>query len=194
MRSVHWPVEYQGIDLQEKVRGRERDLDFVVEILSPILEHYQAVSDVPIPALYDRLAIQFPQAKFLFFYRNPFDWIPSVRWNQRNNREFRPYVRAVYWKYFDWHPPAITYLSDVQLLWMYTRHMADVIAYFQKTGPDRLGIFDLNASNNTEKISGFLGVKPRVKFPHVGQRPRDDVWQSIGAQRLAREWKPAPER
>ena len=142
--------------------------------LLPILNHYQAVSDVPIPAIYDRLAIKFPQAKFLFLYRNPFDWVPSVRWNQRNNREFRPYVRAVYWKYFEWCPPAIADLSDVQLLWMYSRHMSDVIAYFQETGPDRLGIFDLDAPDNTEKISSFVGMEPRVQFPHVGQRPRGD--------------------
>jgi len=174
IRSVHWPNELLGVDFQERVRGHERDLDFIVEVLLPILNHYQAVSDVPIPALYDRLAIKFPQAKFLFLYRNPFDWVPSVRWNQRNNPEFRPYVRAVYWRYFEWCPPAIADLSDIQLLWMYSRHMSDVIAYFQENGPDRLGIFDLDAPDNTEKISSFVGIEPRVQFPHVGRRPRGD--------------------
>ncbi len=65
------------------VRGRETDLAHVTDVLAPVIDSYQAVADVPIPALYRALLARYPEAKFLLLHRDASDWVQSVRWKLR---------------------------------------------------------------------------------------------------------------
>ncbi|MGH7339429.1 MAG: sulfotransferase, partial [Candidatus Rokuibacteriota bacterium] len=116
VRTRHWPVDHDGADLQAKVLGHETDLEHVTSVLGPVLDRYDAVADVPIPVLYRQLLARYPEAKFLLLYRHAFDWLRSVRWKLRRG-DFRPYVRTVYWTYFDHRPARVAELSDADLLW-----------------------------------------------------------------------------
>jgi Sulfotransferase domain len=78
-RTCHWPAHYNQIDYQSRVADLEDQPDRVVDILRPMLEVFDAFSDVPIPAIYPTLDKTYPGSKFIAAYRNPFDWYRSVR-------------------------------------------------------------------------------------------------------------------
>ena len=172
-RARHWPTEHNGLNLENKVIGRETDLGHVIDVLGPVLEDFQAIADVPIPVLYRELFTRYPDAQFVFVYRNAFDWVRSIRAHYNKVGEdcnFRPYVRVVYWQYFHWRPRRLAELTDAQLLWMYSQHMADVIDFFRRTAPSNLGVFDLYAADTGEKIAAFVGLQSHVPFPHLNRR------------------------
>jgi Sulfotransferase domain len=175
IRTRHWPVEHGGVDLQEMIRGRETDAAYVTTVLEPVIESYDAVADVPIPVLYRELFARYPEAKFLLLYRDPFDWIQSVRWKLRRG-DFQPYVRVQYWTYFPRHPERIGDLTDEELVWMHGQHRNEVLAYFGRVAPDQLGVFDLDASDTSQRVASFLGVESARPFPHhhSRRRGRDD--------------------
>jgi hypothetical protein len=173
LRARHWPIEHNGMNLEDKVIGREADLAYVIDVLSPVLEDFQAVADVPMPVLYRELFTRYPHARFIFAYRNAFDWVRSIRahYNKAGkDRNFRPYARVVYWKYFHWRPQRLDELTDAQLMWMYSQHTADVIDFFIETAPANLGVFDLCAADVGEKIAVFVGIQSPVPFPHFNRQ------------------------
>lgn len=172
IRTRHWAVEHDGVNLEEMVRGRETDLGFVADVLAPVIESYQAVADVPIPALYRELFARYPDARFLLLHREPSDWLRSVRWKLRR-ADFRPYVRTVYWQYFDWRPERIGDITDEQLIWMHGKHLADVRGFFDRVAPDKLGDFDLYAPDTGERMAAFLGLESARALPHLFPRRRD---------------------
>lgn len=178
IRTRHWAIEHDGVNLEEMVRGRETDLAYVADVLAPVIDSYQAVADVPVPALYRELFARYEDAKFLLVYRDPVDWVGSVRWKLRRG-DFRPYVRTLYWKYFDWKPERIADLTDEQLIGMHDQHRSDVEAFFRDVAPDRLGVFDLYAPDTNERIAAFLGVESTLAFPHV-----------LSARRFAEDTRP----
>jgi hypothetical protein len=163
-------VDHDGVDLQAKVLGHETDLEHVTRVLAPILDCYDAVADVPMPVLYRQLLARYPEAKFLLLHRHAFEWLRSVRWKLRLG-EFQPYVRTVYWTYFDRRPRRVEELSDADLLWMHGQHLADVLAFFRRAGPGRLGVFDLHARDTGPRIAAFLGIESQQPFPHLFPRP-----------------------
>jgi hypothetical protein len=170
VRTRHWPIEHEGVNLQDQIVGRETDLEHVAAALAPVLDSYDAVADVPIPVLYRQLLARYPEAKFLLLYRHAFDWLRSVRWKLRQ-RDFAPYVRTVYWTYFDRRPARIDELSDADLLWLHGRHLADVIEFFGQAGPEQLGVFDLYAPDSGPRLAAFLGIESRRPLPHLFPRP-----------------------
>lgn len=172
-RARHWPIEHNGTNLEDKVIGHEDDLAYVTDVLSPVLEDFEAIADVPIPVLYKELFTRYPHAQFILVYRNAFDWVRSIRahYNKADvDCNFRPYVRVVYWKYFHWRPRRLDELTDASLIWMYSQHMADVIDFFIRTAPANLGVFDLCAADTGEKIAAFLDLQSHVPFPHFNRR------------------------
>jgi len=172
IRTRHWPVDHDGVDLQEMVRDRETDLAHVTNVLAPVIDSYQAVADVPIPALYRELFARYPDAKFLLLHRDAGDWVQSVRWKLRRG-VFQPYVRTLYWTYFPSRPQRIQELSDAELVWMHGQHMAEVTAFFSQVAPDQLGVFDLYAPDTGPRLAAFLGARSTRLFPRVLPRRRD---------------------
>lgn len=59
----HWINSFSKLDLQRQVEGREEDLLYVFKVLEPAIEHYDALSDVPIPALYGELYDHYPDGE-----------------------------------------------------------------------------------------------------------------------------------
>lgn len=162
----HWPTEHDGVNLEDKIAGRETDHHYVIDVLSPVLESFRAVADVPIPVLYRELFTRYPQAQFILVYRSAFDWVRSIRAHHTHVGDFRPFARVMYWEYFDWRPRSLNDLSDAELIWMHGQHTADVIAFFMREAPANLGVFDLYESDIGAKIAAFLGIKSDLTFPH----------------------------
>ena len=170
--TIHWPTKHGGINLEDKVAGRESDRSHVTDALSPVLHEFEAVADVPCPVLYKELLIRYPHARFILVYRSAFDWVRSNRAHHlRFGTDLTPYERVVYWYYFDWRPMSLDELTDNQLIWMHAQHAADVIAFFQREASANLGVFDLYDRDVGPKIAKFLGVQTEIAFPHYNAGP-----------------------
>jgi hypothetical protein len=111
---IHWPHTFQEMDLQSRIEGRETDLEFIADTLAPVFDHYDVVSDVPVPVLYRQLAQRYPSAKFVLVERDPQAWAESVL-KHMERRTLRPYARTQYWHYFPDRPTAAGELSIEQL-------------------------------------------------------------------------------
>jgi hypothetical protein len=165
--AKHWPVDHDGVNLEEKIVGHETDAGFIMKVLAPVTERFDAVADVPIPVLYRELLSKYPDARFIYLYRSPFDWARSVRSHYaqaHKEPEFRPFVRALYWTYFDWRPRRIDDLTDAQLIWMHCQHTANVVSFFAEAAPSQLGCFDLTDKDCGAKLAAFVGCTTPVTF------------------------------
>jgi len=49
--AIHWPVFFEGVNYQSLVEGVETSPGAITDALAPILEAFEAVSDVPLPAI-----------------------------------------------------------------------------------------------------------------------------------------------
>lgn len=154
---LQYPVRHRGVHLESRILGREHDLEFIVEVLSPALDSYDAVTDVPMPVLYRQLLLRYPEAKFIFMVRDPFDWLRSVR-RHIGKRALLPYERVQYWRYLDERPMRLADVEDRQLLRMHAQHMVDVIDFFQRMAPRSLGVFELRPESG-RAICAFLGLE-----------------------------------
>jgi hypothetical protein len=167
--GIHFPATHNGADLQQLVVGREAEPEFVAEVLSPVLEAYDSVADVPIPTLYPHLHERYPDAKYLLLHRNPSDWVRSVR-SHTGRRPLRPFERVQYWHYFPGRPQSTNELSDQQLVGMCRRHVVEVIEFFNTRAPDRLGVFDLHSPQIGGEIARFVGSSARPEFPVINDK------------------------
>lgn len=162
---LQYPVKYGGVDLESQLVGREQDLGFVTDLLSPALESYDSVTDVPVPVLYRQLLHRYPDAKFILLLRDPFDWVRSVR-RHIGRRKLLPCERVQYWHYLKWRPKTLSEVADKQLLCMHAQHTAEVIDFFEHTSVDSLGVFELRPESG-KAIAAFLNIDAGAALPLV---------------------------
>jgi hypothetical protein len=162
---LQYPVKYGGVDLESQLAGREQDLSFITDLISPALDSYDSVTDVPIPVLYRQLYHRYPAAKFILLLRDPFDWVRSVR-RHLGRRMLWPCERVQYWHYLTWRPKALAGVADKQLLRMHAQHTADVIDFFERTSADSLGVFELRPESG-QAIAAFLNLDAGAELPLV---------------------------
>ena len=134
-------------------------------MLSPALESYDSVTDVPVPVLYRELYHRYPTAKFILLLRDPFDWVRSVR-RHIGTRALLPCERVQYWQYLTWRPKTLSGVADKQLLRMNAQHTADVIDFFERTSADSLGVFELRPESG-QAIAAFLNIDAGAVLPLV---------------------------
>ncbi|ACA18356.1 conserved hypothetical protein [Methylobacterium sp. 4-46] len=167
LKSIHWPKFYDGIDLEEEIRGREADRWHVSYSLNKVLYEHDAVSDVPICGIYDVLARRFPSSQFIVLHRPAEDWIRSVR-RHIGRRDFDPYEKVVYTRYLHDLPQKISDVSDGSLKAVMEQHAAEVYDFFRGTG--QLLMTDLGSPSVGRDICEFLGRVP-IPFMKVDYQP-----------------------
>jgi hypothetical protein len=165
--TCHWPSVVDGVNYESLVEGYEDQPSRIVEILRPVFEKFDAFSDVPIPAIYKELDRVYPNSKFIAIYRNPFDWVRSVKAHV-NKRPLHPFERAQYWQYLLEQPKYIHDVSLNRLLEMYMRHHSELLSYFNGRSQDFI-LVDLSAPYCGEIVSSFLGTVPE-QFPRVVEK------------------------
>jgi len=163
VRSVHWPVLCNGVNYEDPVAGRETDRPYVAATLAPLITEITAVSDVPVPALYDLLDAAYPNSGFILIFRNPFDWVRSVR-SHVGSRDLHPFERVQYWRYLAGQPPSLREVADTTLYTMFLTHYRDVLSFFRHR--DNLLFLDLQEPNLGEKVCDFLDL-PTTDLRHV---------------------------
>jgi hypothetical protein len=157
LSSIHWPGIVGGVDYEQQVAGSEDELEFVADTLAPVIDQVTAVSDVPLAALYDRLEHAYPDSAFILIYRNPFEWLKSVR-NHIGDRDLSVFEKAQYWRYLAGRPVSLRGVEDSELCLAYLSHCRDVMAFFLKRC--NLVAVDLQDPEAGERICRFLGVPP----------------------------------
>ncbi len=155
--SIHWPAQVNGIDYQAKAAGREDDLEFVADILSPVFQEFIAVGDAPIPALYRPLSAAYPKSRFFVFHRPSDALVRSVR-RHVGSRPFEPFERVMYWSYFAQRPPALSETSDVELGRFHQFHHDSITTYFRSNA--RFLMLSLQETGLGPRLCEFCGLPP----------------------------------
>jgi nucleoside-diphosphate-sugar epimerase len=164
--SIHWPGKIKGIDYQDRITGYENDLAHVTATLAPVINMVTAVGDVPIAALYDHLDYAYPDSAFIMVFRNPFDWVRSVR-RHIGARQFNAFERVQYWRYLPDRPSSLHAIEDSLLYCAYLTHHRDVLTYFSEH--HNFLFVDLHNPEVGQHICSFLGLPP-ISLRHIDFR------------------------
>ena len=150
---------------------------------SSTLEKFYALSDLPIPLLYQELDRGYPGSKFILTIRDEGKWLSSVEklWDYR----FNP-TRWI-WEVFPFshHIHTVLYgrrTFDREIfLARYRRHNSDVREYFRDR-PEDLLVMDMDAGAGWEELCGFLKVSvPAVGYPRGNPTHPTGPTQPTGA-------------
>jgi tetratricopeptide (TPR) repeat protein len=184
-KTMHLPKFFQGQNVMEKIRGRENSPNAIIEVLKPVIESHDSLSDVPMPTLYRQLAEEWPESLFVLVNRDPEAWARSARALLRK-RKLSPFNRVQYEHYFERRVTRIDNISLLSLMGMHVKHDADVRRFFhrERREPERLCVIDAGEEQIGERISRFLGHTPRP-LPHItdnpDKTPKDSVHEWLRA-------------
>ena len=169
-RSVHWPHRLGGVCFEALCIPHLQDRGRVVDTLAPVIEHFDAFSDVPFPALYRELDARYAGSRFILVRRDLERWWDSLVRHWRLDRYcLRPLHPYEYLQYSNYTTTELRYatIADKELfLRLHAQHLEAVTDYFSG-GDDRLVSVDLEDPGIAAKLSAFLGVSSEVPFPRV---------------------------
>lgn len=155
--SAHWKSAHWAKDIWLEMMASGR---------SVTLERSYALSDMPLPLLYDRLDRAYPGSKFILTTRNEEGWLNSVRnhWNPEHN-PFRsawdtdPFTHRLHREIYG----RKSFDAEVFVA-RYRRHNAEVKQYF-KERPNDLLVLDLDQNIGWDDLCGFL-KRPAPSTPY----------------------------
>lgn len=174
--TVHYPKFHGGRNLHDAVKGMEQDPDRVVETMAPVIDQFDAVSDVPFPTLYRQLNERWPGSRFILAYRDPDGWVAGVRTMLRD-RKLSPFVRIQYAPYIGPNHDTILDVEDADLYSMYFEHLDQVHRYFHEElgEPEKLCTICVRDPEPGETICRFLGHEP-LSLPRIsGKDPAGEL-------------------
>lgn len=144
------------------------------------------------PGVYQQLFEIFPKSKFIIFTREPEEWFRSLQSHSKGVSPGYTDVHAkVYGRDIDYEALKIKHGGALDPLHKngldltnyaahyidhYKRHIADVLAFFNKNGPDRLFVAKLNDPQKFRAMARFLGY-PDHNYPEI----RSSAIMSLGA-------------
>lgn len=158
---AHWFGQISGA-----VINNEENLEYIMDLVIPLLDKCDVAADLPIPSIYKQLAKKYPDAKFLLIKRHPQDWANSIleRYKIKKKQEVEPLACTLYWQYLDKRPTKTSELTFDDLAAIYSEHCQSVEEYFRGAG--RLGVFSVDDPKISERLSHFLGLESKIEFPH----------------------------
>ena len=165
--SFHWETGDKARDIWDEMNEYGK---------SWTLERHYALSDNPIPLLYQKLDLAYPGSKFILTVRDEDDWLQSVErlWDRNYNPsrwewDVWPFSnrihRAIYGR-TDFDPE--TFLAR------YRQHTVDVIEYFcDADRPSDLLIMRTDKGDGWPELCNFLDVPiPSVPYPYANGRAK----------------------
>ena len=155
------------------MRGKENDRSYVIQALQPLVEEYDAFSDVPFPGLYRELAEGWPDSRFILVSRDPWSWARSVR-SHVKERPLSPFLRIQYEAYCKRKIRRVSDISMGELADIHERHRERVVEYFEKELGEPERLCDVGTENGEvgERICGFLGAAEKP-IPWLSGRSSD---------------------
>ena len=160
-RSIHFPRD--ELTVSELEAGNYR---------LTLLNEYDALSDVPIPAIFAQLDHFWPDSKFVLTVRNLDSWLDSCANAPFNAPESIPKKDHFRYFYRSLLYGCISFNRE-RFAWVYQNHIRTVTEYFAEEKTSQLLIMDLAAGDGWDELCRFLNVeKPQCEFPH--SNPRQD--------------------
>ena len=151
--SAHWASPHWSKYIWDEMHehGRSRTLEM----------HY-ALSDLPIPLLYQKLGIAYPGSKFVLTIRDEDEWIASIKthWHLRKSWDNDVFSNIAHYELY-----GTTEFDEAVFRARYRRHNDDVRSYFAAR-PNALLVLDLSQAKMRD-LCRFLDV-PVIAgtFPH----------------------------
>lgn len=145
-----------------------------------LLSEYDALSDVPIPAIFAQLDQFWPDSKFVLTVRNLESWLDSCANAPFNAPDSIPKKDHFRYFYRSLLYGCISFNRE-RFSWVHQNHIKVVKDYFVEEKASQLLIMDLAAGDGWNKLCPFLGKEiPDVEFPHSNPRQNpDEVYQPI---------------
>jgi len=175
--SLHAALEILGFDSFHWGRGEAPRIWNEMNSFgrSNTLEQWYALSDNPIPVIYQKLDRAYPGSKFILTVRDEQDWLKSVErlWDPKYNAtrwvwDTYPFTNRIHTAMYgrkDFDAP--TFLAR------YRRHNAEVAEYFKARPGDLLTLDMDELDDQWPVLCGFLRVPvPDAPYP-IANRTRD---------------------
>jgi hypothetical protein len=156
--SWHWSSAHVAKSIWQQMNTGGR---------SESLEAYEALTDLPIPLLYEKLDKAYPGSKFILTLRSEGNWLESVR--RHFLPEYNPWRSGWDEDPFSNRVHYLTYgrtdFDPEVFLSRYREHNAAVQEYF-RWRPESLLILHLDRGDGWGKLCPFLGLPaPKAPFP-----------------------------
>jgi hypothetical protein len=160
LRAIHYPQDERTF--RELRAGRYR---------LPLLEEYDAVSDIPVAPFYAQFDAEYPGSKFILTVREREAWLRSCEQHWRLMEEWLPnfpeFARVHEFA------SACAYgsvgFSRARFAFAYDAHLRNVAEYFRGRESDLL-VLDVCAGEGWEKLCPFLGLEaPDAPFPRANE-------------------------
>lgn len=176
--SIHFPHDNKTI--QEIESGNYK--------LS-LLEKYDAVCDVPIPAIFAQLDQCWPGSKFILTTRDINKWLDSCEHAPFNAGNALPKPNNYRYLYRAMLYGTIAYNRE-RFEWVYHTHTKQVMEYFSGNKNKQLLVMDVTKGEGWEKLCEFLDVEvPNTEFPHSNPRINKDRENESYLTKLKRKFK-----
>ena len=161
-RSCHFPHDPMTV---AQLKAGRYDLS--------ILQQFDALTDVPVPAVFAQLDATWPDSKFILTIRDLDSWLESCRTAPFNSPDELPPEGSVREFYRVLLYGTIAFQAD-RFAWVYDTHVRRVTEHFSGDSSGRLLVLDIVGGEGWEKLCPFLDVPvPEVPFPHANPRLAD---------------------
>ena len=184
------PHYVEGVDYMTKVAAVDQQPARVVDVLGPVIEHFQAHCGVPYPGLYDVLAERYPDARFILMTRDLESWWESIRvhWSLwLLDHALTPFEYVQYRPYLG-NDKRVISLKDKDAL--IEAHQAHNEAVERHLDSDRLLVCRLDDPHKDQKLATFLKLPDVVPYPHAKKtglaRHRHRLVKNVKTRLLAR--------
>lgn len=185
-KSIHWPHVVHGVNYQKLCIPVLHNREEVVDVLKPVIDEFEAFTDIPFAALYEELYGRMPDSRFILLYRDSDHWWESVarhwRLSATRPRCLDPYEYLVYNLYSSEELTTVTIQDKNRLKEIYLQHNEAVAAFFRSMS-ESLTVVPLNDSDVGAKICRFLGVESGRPFPAISRTSSVTGAHSIGKWR-----------
>lgn len=163
--SVHYPASVGGVAYQSLCRPDMTE-DEIMTILRPVIDGYDAHSDVPWPGLVEGIIRSYPNALFILLTRNPQEWWRSLSRHWRLDIvpcALSNFEQIQYRRYLPGKTVAKIHDRDM-FLSAYQSHISRVRSAIPS---QQLFEARLDDPMLSEMLSDFLGLPSPANFPRM---------------------------
>jgi len=150
----------------------------------------QVIADTPIFCDFEKLALDYPDALFIYLTRSLDRWLPSIKQllNRmfvnvtREDGGFNPHIKRCYQAIFS--PFTLENINDDNFLGQcYLTHQQSILHFFTQQYPqfkNRLLTLDISNKSDMARLTSFLEIpEPKCEFFHLNKGGKVTAWKDI---------------
>ncbi|MEC4089259.1 sulfotransferase [Pseudoalteromonas rubra] len=151
------------------------------------LNQAQVIADTPVFNDYKKLAVRYPDSRFVYLERAMMCWIPSVRQLltrmlprlETQQGGFNDTLKRCYFDTFK-NLSAENISCDKYLIDIYHQHRYELLSFLEAKQIEHL-ILDVSQPDSLQQLSSFLGVhtNTNIRMPNLNQHGKVTAWKQI---------------